>query len=394
MSQRDPGGRYDALVVGARCAGAATALFLARRGLRVLAVDRSPYRADTLSTHALMRAGVLQLARLGVLPRLREAGTPAVRTTWFHYGDEAVEIPIKAREGVDALYAPRRTVLDAFLVDAAREAGVEFRHGATVVELLRSPGERTRGVVIADDSAGLLRVEADIVIGADGLRSTVARLLQTPVYREGRHACTILYGYWSDLPVEGFRWYYRPGASAGAIPTNDGQVCLFVAAPAQRFPDELRADVEAGYHRLLHEAAPEMAEAVTRAGRVSGLRGFPGHRGFFRQSFGPGWALVGDAGYFRDPLTAHGMTDALRDAELLARAVNEGTDRALAGYQEARDDLARGLFEASDEIASFSWDLERVKERHLFMSREMNREFAALVGLDGQSTPARGGQAA
>lgn len=394
MEARDLRSTYDAIVVGARCAGAATAQLLARRGLRVLALDRSPYRADTLSTHALMRAGVLQLNHLGVLPRLLSAGTPAVRTTAFHYGDEVVQVPIKARDGVDALYAPRRTVLDAFLVDAAREAGVDVRHRATVVDLLRSSRGRVEGVVIADPDAGLLRVGAGIVIGADGLRSAVARLTGARATHEGRHATATLYGYWSGLRVEGFHWYYRPGASAGAIPTNDGLVCLFVATRAERFRDELRGDVEGGYHRILREAAPQMAEAVKKARRVSGLRGFPGQPGFLRQSFGPGFALVGDAGFFRDPLTAHGITDALRDAQLLSRAVATGTDRALADYQAARDDLALGLFTVSDEIASLTWDIERLKVLHLSLSEQMNREVTALLQLDGESSRARGGQAA
>jgi flavin-dependent dehydrogenase len=211
-----------------------------------------------------------------------------------------------------------------------------------------------------------------------------------------------VFAYWSGLGVEGNHWYYGPGVSAGAIPTNGGLTCVFAAAPSRRFGDELRHDIEAGYHRLLRETDPELAEAVTRAERVSSLRGFPGRPGFFRQSFGPGWALVGDAGYFRDPLTAHGITDALRDAELLARAVAGGGDRALADYQATRDDLALGFFLASDEIASFAWDRERLKDRHLFMSEEMGREVAALARLDqeatrtfeGESTRTRGGQAA
>ena len=111
---------YDALVVGARCAGAATAMLMARQGLRVLVIDRAGYGTDTISTHALMRGGVLQLHRWGVLPRLREMGTPAVRETTFHYGDEAIAVPIRPANGVDALYAPRRTLLDSTLVDAAR----------------------------------------------------------------------------------------------------------------------------------------------------------------------------------------------------------------------------------------------------------------------------------
>ena len=384
---------YDAVIVGARCAGAATAMLLSRLGLRVLAVDRGRYGTDTLSTHALMRGGVLQLRRWGVLDRIQAAGTPAVRTTTFHYGDEALAIAIKPRDGVDALYAPRRTVLDAALVDAARDAGAEVEYGVRLAGLLRSSAGRVSGIVLEGPDGNARPVEAGLVVGADGLRSTVARLAGAATYRVGRHAGGVVYGYWSGLDVDGFHWYFRPGVSAGALPTNGGEACVFVAVPGQRFRDEIRFDVASGFHRVLAESAPEFARTLG-SGRQSGnFRGFAGEAGFFRQSYGPGWALVGDAGYFRDPITAHGITDALRDAELLARAVARGTDEALAGYQAGRDALALGLFEASDDIASFAWDLPAVQRTHRAMSDEMNREVAALAALDDPgpaASPARG----
>src|SRR5262245_25194134 len=128
--------RYDAIIVGARVAGAATAMLLARAGMRVLVVERSAPGSDTLSTHALMRAGVMQLHRWGVLDRVVKAGTPPIRKTTFHYGSEVFSVAIKERDGVDALYAPRRTVLDAALAGAAREAGADVVHRATVTGLL------------------------------------------------------------------------------------------------------------------------------------------------------------------------------------------------------------------------------------------------------------------
>ena len=168
-------------MVGARCAGAATAMLLARRGLRVLAIDRGGYGADTMSTHALMRGGVLQLHRWGVLPRIVAAGTPAVRGTAFHYGDEVLEVAVKPSHGVDALYAPRRTVLDSVLVDAAQEAGAEVRHGHALVALVRRPSGRVSGAVVLDAEGGRGEIAADLVVGADGVGSTVAKLVGTPV---------------------------------------------------------------------------------------------------------------------------------------------------------------------------------------------------------------------
>jgi len=372
---------YDAIVVGARCAGASTAMLLARGGLRVLLVDRGQEGTDTLSTHALMRGGVLQLHRWGVLPEIA-AITPAIRAVAFHYADEVVAIPIKPRDGVDCLYAPRRTVLDRSLVQAARAAGAEVAFNVSAVALARDEGGRVAGAVLAQADGTLMRVDARIVIGADGLRSRVASLAGATVARSGGHASATVYGYWSGLDVDGYHWHYREGVSAGAIPTNDGRTCLFVAMPSRRFAEELSRGLGALYHRVLSEAAPEHAEAVCRARLDGKLRPFAGVPGFMRRAWGPGWALVGDAGCFRDPITAHGITDALRDAELLARAVMRGTDAALAEYEATRDEAALELFGISDAIASFAWDLDRLKDLHMALTRQMAIEVEMLRALD------------
>jgi menaquinone-9 beta-reductase len=374
---------YDAIVVGARAAGAATSMLLARAGLSVLNVERGRLGDDALSTHALMRGGVLQLHRWGLLGALLAAGTPPIRSATFHYGDEEVPIPIKPRDGIDALYAPRRTVLDPLLVRAASAAGAQVVHGVAALDLVRDARGRVGGAVLAGADGRRARVEADIVIGADGIRSPIARLTGAPVERAGRSATASVYGHFAGLPVDGYHWYYRPGVSAGAIPTNDGRTCLFVSLPPARFVEELPGGVDALYRRVLAEAAPEIARAVPRARLDAKLRAFPGLPGFLRRAWGPGWALVGDAGYFKDPLTAHGLTDALRDAELLARAVVAGTDGALAAYQATRDEVSLGLFEVSDRIASFAWDLEQAKRDHHLMARLMAREAEMLLALDG-----------
>lgn len=376
---------YDAVVVGARCAGAATAMLLARRGLRVLAVDRGRYGTDTLSTHALMRGGVLQLHRWGLLERLQAAGTPAVRRTTFHYDDEQIAIAIKPRDDIDGLYAPRRTVLDALLVDAAREAGVEVAYGVRVTGVSRDAGGRVRGVTLRDAAGRSSTIEAGIVIGADGTRSTVADAVGAERVRDGRHCTGVIYGYVPGLDLDGYHWYYRPGVSVGAIPTNDGDTCLFVSAPSRRFRQALRFDLAGSHRQLLGQAAPALAAALERSAGAPKYRGFAGERSYLRRGVGPGWALVGDAGFFKDPLTAHGITDALRDAELLARAVATGTQEALEGYAALRDDLAVGMLEITDRIASFEWDLDEVKQLHLTLSKEMNRDVEVLRELDAVS---------
>jgi 2-polyprenyl-6-methoxyphenol hydroxylase-like FAD-dependent oxidoreductase len=377
--------RYDAVVVGARAAGASTALLLARRGLRVLAVDRGAYGSDTLSTHALMRAGVLQLRRWGLLDRIQAAGTPPVGRTVFHYEGEVLDIPIKPKDGVPALFAPRRTLLDRVLVDAAVEAGAEVRHGVRVAGLVRGSAGRVEGVLLQDETGAAREVRAGIVIGADGLRSIVASLVQAPVSRQGRHATATLYGYWSGLEMDGYHWYWTAKAAAGAIPTNGSLVLLFAGVSARRFAEEAPVDVAGAYRRFLAEAAPDLARRLGEARLEGPLRGFPGQPGYLRRSWGPGWALVGDAAYFKDPISAHGISDALRDAELLARAVEAGNDDALAAYEARRDDLSGTLFEATDRIASVEWDLSELKALHHVLSDEMKGEVAALLALPGEA---------
>jgi flavin-dependent dehydrogenase len=378
--------QYDVLVVGARCAGAATAMLLARAGVRVMLVDRADYGSDTLSTHALMRGGVLQLHRWGVLPQVVSAHTPAIRRTSFHYGEAVVDLPVKPSPGVEALYAPRRTVLDRILVDAARNAGAEVRHGLALAGL---HGERGRGhrARFAGSDGEITEIGADLVIGADGAASTVARLMSAPIVHQAHHAGAVVYGHWSGLTSSGYTWLYRPDLAAGIIPTNHGH-CVFVAVPPARYRQTVRPDPACAYHKLLEAITPEIADALRDCRQDGALSVFPGRAGFMRQAAGSGWALVGDAGYFKDPLTAHGMTDALRDAELLARAVVRGGPQHLSEYQAVRDALSMPLMEATEAIASFDWDLERLPGLHRTLNHAMKCEVDYLAALGCESSTA------
>jgi flavin-dependent dehydrogenase len=368
---------YDALVVGARCAGAATAMLMARQGMRVLLIDRGGYGTDIISTHALMRGGVLQLQRWGILSRLQEAGTPPVRETTFHYGDESIAVAIKPSAGIDALYAPRRTLLDSMLVDAAREAGATVRHGHTLVSLTQQSDGRVCGATVLDLDGNTVQIAADLVVGADGVCSSVARLAGTQTNVQARHTTAVIFGYFPGIKLAGYQWWYRPGVGAGAIPTNRGRHCVFVALS----PERLRRgspshDRTALFKEALRETDLELTAKVAAAKPDSPLSVFAGRRGFLRQAHGPGWALVGDAGYFKDPLTAHGITDALRDAELLARAAYAGT---LSEYAATRDRLSLPLFEVTDAIAALDWDLERVKALHQLLNQAMREEVEHLL---------------
>lgn len=375
---------YDAVVVGARPAGAAAALLLARQGLRVLVVDRGRYGTDTLSTHALMRAGVLQLLRFGALPGIFEHATPAIRSASFIYGDDEIKVPVKPRDGVDALFAPRRTVLDRAIVDVAAAAGVIFSYGTTVVDVVRASDGRVSGVVVRPDCGATRSIRAGLVIGADGVRSAVARLVHAPVTRKGAAATATMFGYWADVPVEGYRWYFRPGLSAGAIPTNNGLTCVFASVPARRFAEVFRGNPERGYRQALAEVAPDLTPALSVGASAGNLRGWPGLPGYLRRAAGPGWALVGDAAYFKDPLTAHGITDALVEAEYLSHAVARGTDEAFRDYERDRDRRVATIFEVTDRIASFDWSLEELGQLHKQLARAMSDEVTSLNTRTGE----------
>ncbi len=372
--------RYDAVIAGARCAGAATALLLARSGAKVLMIDRQAYGSDTLSTHALTRAAVLQLTRWGLISDIMAAGAPAIRSTTFHYGSEAIRVAIKPEHGVECLFAPRRTVLDRLLVDAARMAGADVRHGVLLSGLLFAPDGRVIGVSLKDASGSSMTVRSDIVIGADGRQSSVAQLVKARAYVEGSHASGIVFGYFENLPQDGSHWRFTKNAAAGVIPTNAGH-CVFAAVPAHQFSATFRGDVRRGFLKVLEASSPELRECVERGTLMGRLRGFGGAPACLRQCHGAGWALVGDAGYFKDPLTAHGITDALRDADLLSRAIVAGGGRALAAYQAERDALSLPLLGITEAIASFSWDLDAVKQLHAELSAAMKAEANHLAGM-------------
>jgi 2-polyprenyl-6-methoxyphenol hydroxylase-like FAD-dependent oxidoreductase len=378
--------RFDVAVVGARVAGAATALLLARQGFRVVVVDRARYGDDTSSTHALMRGGTVLLQRWGLLDRVVAAGTPAIRQTRFYYPHESSTVSIKPAAGVDALYAPRRTVLDPILVDAATAAGAEVRFGVTVTDLTRDADGRVTGVVGRDRSGGIVEMAAGLVVGADGRDSLVARRTGAATLRVGASASAFVYGYWPGVPTIGYEWFYRPSGTAGLIPTNDGQVCVFAGVPAQRFADEVRGDLAGLYRRVLTEVTGGANGRLT-AEPPRRLRAFPGRPGFSRQAWGPGWALVGDAGYYVDPLSTHGMTDALRDAQLLAWAATAARDgdpevAAYADYQRRRDAITESMFANIDQICSYAWDGPGIRRLLLRVSSAMSDEVEAMQAAD------------
>lgn len=381
---------YDVIIVGARCAGAATAMLLARAGLSVLAVDAQAYGSDTLSTHALMRPAVLQLSRWNLLNPLIAGGAPVIGTTTFHYGERQIPVAIRSEPGLPGLIAPRRTRLDRLLVDAARGAGATVLHGMAVRDMILDPRGRVRGAVLADAAGHIRMIGADHVVGADGLGSLVARRVNAPVIVRGQVAVAHVFGY-APMPtgLSGYHWYFADGVSGGVIPTNDNLACIVASLPASRFDAAFRADLAEGRRHVLESLAPGLGVHAARH-NVERLKAFRGTPGQLRKAHGPGWLLVGDASFFRDPLTSHGISDALRDAEGAALAIISGREGAAREFQEERDSLALPLLAATDAISAFDWSLEELPERHKRFSEAMKAEIEIL---NGRSASARRHQA-
>ncbi|NDL56183.1 NAD(P)/FAD-dependent oxidoreductase [Phytoactinopolyspora mesophila] len=387
---------YDTIVVGARVAGATTALLLARLGLRVLVLDRGRYGGDTVSTHALMRGGVWQLQRLGVLDDVAAAGTPPVRRVHFHYPDDTTRVTLKPTPGVDALYAPRRTLLDRIIVDRATAAGADVRFGMTVTALSRDHTGRIIGVVASDRLGRRLRASGPLTIGADGIGSIVARAVGAPLtWAASGAGSAFLYGYWDHLPAEGYEWYYSPGVSAGLIPTNDGQTTVFVGTTPEKMKLARAGGTWPGFRTLAEAVSPDLRARLADGQPPRRLRGFTGVTGYLRQSWGPGWALAGDAGSFEDPLSTHGITDALRDASLLSEAIlrihaGGATEaEALSAYQRTRDALALPLLTTVDSISSYQWTVAELQRSLLDASSAMSEQFESTQDHAEHSSLAR-----
>ncbi|NUT44920.1 MAG: FAD-dependent monooxygenase [Thermoactinospora sp.] len=343
---------FDAIIVGARVAGAATALLLARQGLRVLLLERSAIGSDTLSSHQLQPPGAAVLERWGLLGELVAAGTPATTRLRLHHGRHVVDV-----RPPGPMFSPRRTLLDAMLVRAAAAAGAEVREHVTVDEVLWSD-DRVRGVAGRARRGGAFEERAPMVIGADGKNSFVARAVRAGVYRERPARAFAAYTYLDGMPVEAGEMHQRAGAAAAVFPTDEGLTMVYVSAPLDGFAT-YRSDPEGVFLGLL-DGFGDLGERVRSGRRAERLRATSDQPNRFRVPYGPGWALAGDAGVVMDSITAQGMTNALRDAELLSRAVVGGD---FATHHRERD---RGLSRMYDLTLHLARHRPGAAERLLF----------------------------
>lgn len=350
MSQKD----FDVIVVGARCAGSPLAMLLARKGYEVLVVDRATFPSDTLSTHVVHPHGVAALARWGLADRLVASGCPPIHEYLFDFGP----LVISGRPGTaeaPVAYCPRRTVLDELLVDGAAQAGADVRQDFCVEELLVSDG-CVRGIRGRTKGGGSVTAKAPLVIGADGRYSLVAKTVRPPVYDERPTQQGGYYAYFSNLPMEGrFEIHVGDRRAFAAAPTNDGLTMVVGGWPLATY--EVNRHDHVHHYMALFDGAPEFRERVRNARRESKLFG-GATPNFFRKPYGAGWALAGDAGYIKDPVTAQGIVDAFRDAELLASAIDAWQSRersyesAMNEYQSRRDAESLPMFDFTCKLAA------------------------------------------
>ena len=263
---------YDAIIVGARCAGSPTAMLLARKGYRVLVVDRATFPSDTVSSHVVHPLGAAALARWGLLDRLAATGCPPIHTYDVRFRPVHA-VRIAGHRDAPVAYCVRRTVLDKLLVDAAAEAGAEMREGFTVDELLIEDG---RVVGIKGRSKGGVTVteRAKVVVGADGRHSLVADAVRPDQYHEKPPLLAGYYTYWSGLPMDGrFETYIRPRRGFAAAPTNDGLTLTVGGWPYAEF-EANKKDVEGNFLKMF-DLAPEFSQRIRGATRVAPFAGAP-----------------------------------------------------------------------------------------------------------------------
>jgi 2-polyprenyl-6-methoxyphenol hydroxylase-like FAD-dependent oxidoreductase len=348
------GNTYDAIVLGARCAGSPAAMLLARKGYRVLVVDRATFPSDTVSTHLIHPLGVAALARWGLLERLTKTECPPIHTYDFDFGPVVISGAPGTQESPVG-YCPRRTILDKLLVDAAADAAAEIREGFNVEEIVIENG-RVAGIKGHSKHGASVTERANLVIGADGRYSILAEAVNAERYNEKPRLMAPYYSYWSGLPMNGhFETYIRPNRGFAAVPTHDDLTLVIAGWPFAEF-ETIKTDIEGNYLKVL-ALAPEFAERIRRAKRVAPFAGTPSPN-FFRKPYGPGWLLIGDAGYNKDPITAQGIMDAFLDAERCVNALDEvfqgsrSFDEAMEACRRVRDQQAIPMYEFTTQLAT------------------------------------------
>jgi flavin-dependent dehydrogenase len=277
-------------------------------------------------------------------------------------------------------------VLDKILVDAAVASGAELREDFTVDELLWE-GDRVVGIKGHGHSGGPVEERARIVIGADGIHSFVAKAVGAEEYDAYPPLVAAYYSYWSGFDADDIEQYVRPYGGFAIFPTNDDLTLIVTGWQSARF-HEIREDVE-GHVQKEHAQAPSVVERLKSAKREDKWYGTVGVPNYFRKPYGNGWALVGDAGYIKDFLTAQGISDAFIDAESLTEALDAGfSDRrpleeALAEHHSTRDEERKPLYDFSRQLATLEPPPPEMQQLFGAMARNQeatNQFFSAITG--------------
>jgi 2-polyprenyl-6-methoxyphenol hydroxylase-like FAD-dependent oxidoreductase len=367
---------YDAIVVGARCGGAPTAMLLARRGYTVLLVDRATFPSDIARGHLIHRHGPRRLREWGLLRSVVATGCPPVTTFTLDLGDLRLVGEDLEVDGVALAYGPRRSALDKVLVDAAVDAGVEMREGFAVEEYL-TEGDRVIGIRGRTGVDGQPITEhAALTIGADGRSSRLARTVKAEEYEIVPTLVFYYFSYWTDLPSSGLELYARRDRVIFAFPTNADAFAIFVGWPLAELRT-VQADIETEFMAAI-DLAPELAERVRAGKRAERFYGAANLPNFLRKPYGPGWALVGDAGCHKDPYLALGICDAFRDADLLVAAIDEGLsgrrqiDDAMAEYESRRNAATMQDYHQNIDMARFQ--PPPLEQRRILAALQGNQE--------------------
>ncbi|MGV9774022.1 NAD(P)/FAD-dependent oxidoreductase [Streptosporangium sp. NPDC003464] len=377
---------HDAIVVGARCAGAATAMILSGFGHQVLMVDQASFPSDVMSTCYIHPPGVARLAEWGILPALLETGCPGLTRLTHTIGPVSVSGRMPAYEGVDFAVAPRRHLLDQVLVEAAQAMGAEFRPRTKLVELIHRAG-RVVGVRLRGHDGAVSEEYGRVVIGADGMRSSVARSSGAAhTVEDGRRTC-VYYAGWR-LGGDEVRIVESHRRSLAVIPTNDGISLIATYAPQREFP-HIRTDPARFHRETIRELAPDLDDLLRDTEPAMRLTGTGDQRNYLREAAGRGWALVGDAGHHKDSITARGITDAFAQAELLGQALagrcgsDQAVDAALAEFASGRDPLVAESYATTLTMTTLELSERRLEtHRRVSTSPELTEIYlAALAGI-------------
>ncbi|MFC9056825.1 NAD(P)/FAD-dependent oxidoreductase [Streptomyces sp. NPDC057074] len=375
---------YDVIVIGARCAGSPTAMLFARQGYRVLLLEKARFPQDTLSSHYLHMQGVALLNRWGLLDRIRDSGAQPI-THQVYQGPgvriEGFSLPI---DGLTTTYAPRRYVLDPILAEGAVAAGVEFRQGCAVKDLVFED-DRVVGVRYATPGGTETTDRARLVVGADGMRSLVARKTGAENVIEHPRMTTTYYSYWSGVPAD-FELYERPGRWIGVLPTNDDLTLLMTYFPQADYND-IRKNVEPAYLEAFRSTAPELYERMRSGRREEQLYGTGHQENYFRKAYGPGWVLVGDAVNHKDSITARGITEAFVQAQSLTDLIGDrlhddaALRSALRRYENELGNEALNHYQGALNVAELKPEGRTEMLRKLVGHQEhIDRYFSTLSG--------------